>query len=330
MLLISALTFATVAPPVAPPPRERTRPPRAAVEKALPLLITGSEGHAEQKSCFACHNQAYPMMALHAARSRGFAIPEDHVRSQAEHISGFISQNRERFLKGQGTGGQVDTAGYAVFTLELAGHKRDENTDAVASYLLQFPGKAEHWRAVSNRPPSEASQFTPTFLALRGLKTWGRPDQKEAITRRVDAARGWLLKTAAKDTEDRVFRLLALKEVGADSREIAQAAWELLRSQRADGGWGQLDTMSSDAYATGSALVALHQAAGLNTDHPAYQAGVAYLLRTQLPDGSWYVKSRSNPFQPYYESGFPHGKNQFISIAASGWATTALILACSP
>ena len=41
-------------------------------------------------------------------------------------------------------------------------------------------------------------------------------------------------------------------------------------------------------------------------------------------------KSRSNPFQPYYESGFPYGKNQFISIAASGWATTALVLACEP
>ena len=40
------------------------------------------------------------------------------------------------------------------------------------------------------------------------------------------------------------------------------------------------------------------------------------------------MKSRSKPFQPYYESGFPHGKDQFISISASGWATAALALAC--
>jgi hypothetical protein len=39
------------------------------------------------------------------------------------------------------------------------------------------------------------------------------------------------------------------------------------------------------------------------------------------------VKSRSKPFQPYYESGFPHAKDQFISIAASGWATAALAVA---
>jgi hypothetical protein len=39
------------------------------------------------------------------------------------------------------------------------------------------------------------------------------------------------------------------------------------------------------------------------------------------------VKSRSKPFQPYYESGFPYEKDQFISAAASGWATTAIAFA---
>ena len=73
---------------------------------------------------------------------------------------------------------------------------------------------------------------------------------------------------------------------------------------------------------------ALHTAGGLRTDHPAYRDGLALLVKSQEPDGSWLVRSRSNPFQPYYESGFPHGKNQFISVAASGWATTALVLAC--
>ena len=63
-------------------------------------------------------------------------------------------------------------------------------------------------------------------------------------------------------------------------------------------------------------------------DDPVYRRGVAYLLRTQLDDGSWHVRSRTIPFQPYYESGFPHGRDQFISCAATGWAATALALAC--
>ena len=88
--------------------------------------------------------------------------------------------------------------------------------------------------------------------------------------------------------------------------------------------------MESDAYATGTALVALHQAAGLAAGDPVYRRGVKYLLATQLGDGTWHVRSRSKPFQTYFESGFPYGKDQFISLAASSWATTALALALPP
>jgi len=59
-----------------------------------------------------------------------------------------------------------------------------------------------------------------------------------------------------------------------------------------------------------------------------YRAGLAFLLKTQRADGSWFVRSRSRPFQPYYESGFPYEHDQFISATASGWATAALAAAC--
>ncbi len=73
--------------------------------------------------------------------------------------------------------------------------------------------------------------------------------------------------------------------------------------------------------------MALHQAGRLATDDPAYRRGVASLLRTQKADGTWFVASRSHPFQLYFESGFPYGKDQFIAVAASGWAAAALALA---
>ena len=46
-------------------------------------------------------------------------------------------------------------------------------------------------------------------------------------------------------------------------------------------------------------------------DDPVYQRGVRFLLDTQQEDGSWWVKTRSDPIQIYYESGFPHGKDQW-------------------
>jgi hypothetical protein len=34
--------------------------------------------------------------------------------------------------------------------------------------------------------------------------------------------------------------------------------------------------------------------------------------------------------QTYYEAGYQHGEDQFFSITAAGWATTALALALPP
>jgi N-acyl-D-amino-acid deacylase len=58
-----------------------------------------------------------------------------------------------------------------------------------------------------------------------------------------------------------------------------------------------------------------------------YQKGLRYLLKTQEADGSWKVEARARPIQVYFESGFPHKKGQFVSIAASSWAITAMLYA---
>lgn len=306
-------------------PASQPNPVRRAVASAVPQLMGGATGHADKKSCFACHNQVYPALALRAARARGLEVPQEFFESQSEHVRAFLASNRDRFLDGRGTGGQAATAALALLTLEQFGHKPDETTAAVAAYLLKFEPTRDHWRTNSNRPPTEASDFTTTYAALRALRTFGARDDRPAIEKRRTTARAWLEKAPVKDTEDRVFRLLGLKEAGSDSKTVALAAWELVKSQRGDGGWSQLDGGASDAYATGSALYALHHAGGLKADGAAYRAGVEFLLKSQLRDGTWKVQSRSKPFQPYYESGFPHEKDQFISIAASGWATAALI-----
>jgi hypothetical protein len=303
---------------------------KTAVQKALPLLVKGAEGHVTQRTCFACHNQGIPILALTAARERGFSVRKEDLKKQLQFIAAFLEGNRENYRRGKGQGGQVDTAGYALLALELGGWQPDATTEAVVEYLLLRNQDLNHWRTTSNRPPSEVSDFTPTYLALRALRTWGSGGQKDRIAKRTDTVRGWLLKAPARDTEDRVFRLWALQAAGAEDQDLRPAVQDLVRAQRKDGGWGQTETMDSDAYATGSALVALHRTGNLATSDPVYQRGMAFLLKTQREDGSWLVRSRSKPFQTYYESGFPHGKDQFISMAASGWATTALALACPP
>ncbi len=300
---------------------------RAAVVKSLPLLTAGAIGHREQRSCFSCHNQGVPILALAAARERGLAIDGEELHFQVEHIAGFLARNRESFLSGSGTGGKADTAGSALTALAAASWPADESTSAVVEYLLRYQGDKDHWSSSSNRPPSEASDFATNYVALTAIQAYAGPGQRERVAKRVTQVREWLVRgeRKPKDNEDRVFRLRALQSAGAGDAEISSAAKELLETQQEDGGWRQLDTLASDAYATGTALAALHQVGGLAPTDPAYRRGVAFLLKSQLADGSWRIKSRSKPFQPYFETGFPHEKDQFISSAATGWATIALL-----
>ena len=301
---------------------------REAVAKSLPLLEKGAKGSmAERKQCFTCHNQGLPILALTTARACGFEIDEQHIQAQLKLTADFLAKNKTRYLEGKGQGGAADMAGYALWTLELGGWKPDETTAAVAEYFLLFQKDRDHWEPVSHRPPTEHSPFTTNFVSLQSLKAFGTDALRERTDSRVHQVREWLLKAEPQDTEDRVFRLRALHVAGASDAAVQQASKDLLRTQRDDGGWAQLADLPSDAYATGSALVALHQAGGIATEDAAYQKGLSYLISTQHADGSWPVTTRSKPIQTYFESGYPHGKDQFISIAAAGWSTTALALA---
>jgi hypothetical protein len=323
---LAALLLGLAGPAAGGEPGPSPQEVRAAITKALPLIQKGSAGHREQRTCFACHHQAVPLLAVPTARSRGLPVDDEEVPKHLRFIADFLGKNRDEYQKGRGQGGQVDTAGYALWALEIGGWKPDATTAAVAEYLLLRDRDRDHWRVTSDRPPSEASPFTATYVAVRGLQTFGTPAHKGRIDDRLRTVRAWLTKTPATDTEDRVFRLWAVQRAGCTAQEVRAAAQELERTQRPDGGWAQAEGMASDAYATGTALVALHEAAGLGAGEPAYQRGLRYLLRAQLEDGTWLVRSRSKPFQAYFESGFPHGSDQFISLAASSWATTALAL----
>jgi squalene cyclase len=112
-----------------------------------------------------------------------------------------------------------------------------------------------------------------------------------------------------------------------EQRPAASAGWvqRLIKLQQPDGGWAQTPHLESDAYATGQVLYTL-RSLGFASTHPAIRQGVGFLLRTQRPDGSWFVKSRAMKIQPYFESGFPYGHDQWISQSGTAWAVIGLSL----
>jgi len=129
------------------------------------------------------------------------------------------------------------------------------------------------------------------------------------------APSGWYFEYANEfypDIDDTAMVLLALrhakaKNTGAQRAVEKRALDWLLGMQSKDGGWAAFDvdntwTVLADVpFAdhnamldptcpdiTGRVLEAICASGGLEPDHPAVRRGVAYLLRTQEADGSWY------------------------------------------
>jgi hypothetical protein len=290
---------------------------REAATRALRLIDRTSANFLTTRACFTCHTQTLSAMVLREARNVGFAIDEANFKGQYE---------RAFEVHGALGGVRVDTVGYALWALDIGQHAPDDKTEAMVEYVLNYQKDLGTWKITVDRPPAEASNFTTNYVALRGLNRYGNAKQRQAIATRATAVKQWLESANAADTEDQVFRLRLAHELKLSSDKVDRFVQRLLSEQDADGGWGQRRGMRPDAYATGSVLVALHEAGGLSFEHSAWLRGLGYLLRTQKSDGSWQVVSRAMPLQEYFESGFPHGKNQFISAFATGWATEALLM----
>jgi hypothetical protein len=315
----TALTQQTAVPQTAGAPSIR-----AAVQKAIPLLQSVDTSFIEKTGCASCHNNSLTSMTLQVARKNGFSVDEKAAREQAKLIASYIDVRRERALQGKAVdGGGPDTVSYILMGLSAANVPSNPGTDAMASYLKSTQLSDGRWWTRGHRPPIQFNDITSTATGLRALQLYSPPSLRSEYTKRVQLATDWLLTAQAQTTEERAYQVLGLVWGNAAKPDVRKFSAALAKEQRGDGGWSQIGTIDSDAYATGIALVALHDA-GMSASDPVYQRGVAFLLKTQLSDGSWHVKTRALPIQPYFETGFPYGRDQWISTAATNWAVMGL------
>ncbi len=301
--------------------------PREAVERSLPLLQRMGPEFMQKSGCVSCHNNTLTAMTVDAARRSGIAVDDQIAGKQVQAIATYLEGWRERALQGIGIPGDTDSIGEILLGMADAKYAPDAATDAMALFLKNHQSPDGRWYATAHRPPLESSDIQTTAVAMRSLQVYAPQAQRAQYDQAIQHAAAWLGKAQPRTTQDRAYQLFGLAWAGADQATIKRDGVALLAEQRPDGGWAQLPTLSSDAFATGQALVALAQSGALAVTDPAYQRGVQFLMSTQLADGSWYVKRRALPIQPYFESGFPHGHDQFISAAATNWAATALALA---
>jgi mono/diheme cytochrome c family protein len=300
---------------------------RAAIERSLPLLQEVDAAFIRQTGCASCHHNSLVAMAVSTARANGYTVDEAIAKKQLATMGTYLESWRERALQNVPIAGGADTISYLLFGLAVEHYTPDAATDAQALWLKRRQSADGRWPLQTIRPPIESNDIAVTALSLRSLQAFAPPAQRAEYQKSVDRARAWLMSAEPDSTEERAFRLLGLHWSGAPAAAVESAARELLSTQRADGGWAQLEGMGSDAYASGEALVALRESRAVASTNRAYRKGIEYLLHTQIDDGTWIVESRAVPIQAYFESGFPYGVNQWISAAATSWATTALALA---
>jgi Ankyrin repeats (many copies) len=320
-------TGATSTPRVAASPAavSHVRSPKNAVERALAHLQPAGPGFASKTRCISCHNQSLPSVAVTLASAKGAIVDRTLASHPTQSTLAVWARHREHMPLGHcSVFGFLGNVTYGLFGLAEEGVAPGPETDAVTSCLSGLQKPDGSWQGGDTRPPLAASSpFVYTALAVRGLKSYAPPGRHQDTAARIDRARSFLVSGTPADSQEEAFKLLGLVWADASAAEISKQTKRLRGLQRRDGGWSQLPTMASDAYATGQALYAL-RVAGTSSSSDSYRTGLQYLLRTQLEDGTWFVRSRAIGFQPYVDSGFPHGPDQFISAAATAWAVIAL------
>jgi N-acyl-D-amino-acid deacylase len=299
---------------------------RSAVARGLDVVTKAAQRYPQNQSCFSCHHQTLPLLAAVTARSQGVEINERLLPDQAAFTLAAFHDDLDDLRAGWKIGGRAMTVGYGLWALRLSASPADATTEAMVAFLLKTQHDDGHWSRQTNRPPLEESNITCTTLAIYGLQKYAAPAQQAPAEAAIKSAALWLDAATPESQEDKCFRLWSLSLLAGDAERVAMARQVVIASQRDDGGWAQLDGMTSDAYATGQTLWML-QTAGLDTADAVYQRGMSYLLSTQGDDGSWLVRTRSKPVQPYFDNGDPHDKDQFISTPATCWAIAALAAA---
>ncbi len=311
-------------------PRDKTWPPpegvagaRVSLARSIALLLPAAPAAFEKRACITCHQQSMTAQVAAAAREKGIPIDEDLARKNFKQILAVYRPLVEDVMQGVQPGGGELTVGYIAMALAAEKHPPDKVTAALTHFVAARQMPDGSWPEGASRPPMEYSSISTTAMAVRTLTLYPIAGRQKEIDEKLRRARTWLLASQPQSAEEYAMRLMALAWTKASRTELDTAAQECIAPQRAGGGWAQLSHLTTDAYATGISLYALHEA-GIPVTHPAYQKGIQFLLRNQYRDGSWFVKTRSFPVQPQFESGYPFGYNQWISAAGASWASLAI------
>jgi hypothetical protein len=313
-----------------PPDDETTGPQvRQVVERSTAFLEKEGAAWMRKQQCASCHHIPVMVWALSEARNRGYPVNEKllgEVTSWALAAENHAQVFPDLPLDKKRT--ETDYLGPLLMALGVGAIKdRDAAVEGarrrMVAHAVSQQGQDGSWNANSGgRPPVHASRDVQTGWLLLALSDpAGGKDTKDPWKAQREAAAEWLSRNPAADSHQALaMRLLVHQRLGKPAGDSKPLLESLLGQQNEDGGWSQVKTMKSDAFATGLSLYVLsgQKAAGVEG---AVRRAQAFLCKTQQPDGSWPMTSR--PAEP--SGPGPAGDLRPIRYFGTAWATIGLV-----
>jgi ankyrin repeat protein len=302
---------------------------RGAVTRALPVLQRSASSFVAQRGCVSCHHNILPILTLHSALDHGMEIDRKVLDAVEEKTFREIRKPEalDEAIQAANLNDPTPDESYLLMAAHSAGIQPDLTLAVYAARLASWQ-RDGHWVTSDFRPPHSSSPFTATATAIRAIQLYMPEERKDARDACFQRARRWLTATHPTSTEDASFRLLGLVWAAASANDIDAARHDLLAFQKAAGGWPELPLYQPDAYSTGQALYALHEA-GFSATSAEWRRGLKFLISTQAPDGTWHVRTRmlspASVSPKYFTTGFPYRKDEYLSYAGSCWAVMALL-----
>ena len=307
--------------------------PAVAVQKSLTAMQNGMKRFLAQSECGSCHHQGLGLAVLGYAQLKGFAVEQKVLDDNATRITDDVklvspllrlAQSNPQ-LAGVVPTSEMDemavSSAYLLLGLDGAQSKVTPELSAFARYVATQQQPEGNWSFTMHRGPMQESFHTTTAFMVRGLQRYLPAEQSAPI---LAKAQSWLKSAPVVSVEDRASRLLGLRWSGTETKALQRDVQSLIALQNPDGGWGARPSAPSNPMATGQALYGLRVAGAAATDGAVRQA-TDYLLRMQDESGAWFLNKTIQPFNYFFDTGFPGGESQYSSFGATGWATLALM-----